>query len=246
MAPIALIDAGIYIGGHDFTGDTNKIMLDGEGNELDKTTFASQGWRERAIGLKDVKASAEGFWASAASDAVDPEAFGNLGVTDRVFTITPTRVEAQTAYMSQFVESAYSIDGEVGELLPFTLGLSGSNKQGLVRGQLAKAKGAVSAPGALGSPVQLGAVGASQFVYATLHVFPTVGTTISVKIESDNASNFASPANVGTPPNFALITTAGGTWAVRVPGPITDDWFRFNVTAITGTFTVAGAIGVGF
>lgn len=246
MAPIALINAGIYIGGHDMTGETNKIMLSGEGTELDATTFGSQGWHERKIGLRDVKAAAEGFWAAAVDDdAVDPESFNNLAVMDRVMTVTPTRVEAQTCYLTQFGEMAYSLFDEIGALLPFTLGLSGSNRQGLVRGQLAKAKGAVSATGALGSPVQLGAVGASQFVYAVLHVFPTVGTTISVKVESDDASNFASPADVGAAPNFGLITTSGGTWATRVAGPITDDWFRLTVTAITGTFTVVGAIGVG-
>jgi hypothetical protein len=245
VAPIALINAGIYIGGHDFTAEQNQIMLNAELEEKDKTTFGSGGWRERQGGLRDVKASGAGFWQSAPSDAVDPEAFNNLGVTDRVYTVTATRVEAQTAYMSQFLQSAYSTFDEVGELMPWTLGLSGSNRQGLVRGQLAKAKGTVSATGAIGSPVQLGAVGSTQFVYATLHVLPPAGTTISVKIESDNASNFASPANVGSSPNFGPITTSGGTWAVRVPGPITDDWFRLNVTAITGTFTVVGAIGVG-
>lgn len=245
MAPIALVNAGIYIGGHDFTAEQNQLMLSGEMEALDKTTFGSNGWRERQGGMRDVKASGAGLWQSALSDAVDPEAFLNLGVADRVFTVTATRVETDPCYLSQFLQSAYSIDGELGQLLPWTLGLSGSNKQGLVRGKLAKTKGTVSATGALGSPVQLGAVGATQFVYATLHVLPPVGTTISVKIESDNASNFASPANVGSAPNFGPITTSGGTWAVRVPGPITDDWFRLNVTAITGTFTVVGAIGVG-
>lgn len=246
MAPIALINADIYLAGHDLTAEANKVMLSGEINELDATTFGSNGWHERKAGLRDVSASAEGFWAAATSgDAVDPEAFSNLGVMDRVFTVSPRGVEAEPCFFSQFGEFAYSMDGEIGELFPFTLGLSGSNRQGLVRGQLAKTKGTVSATGALGSPVQLGAVGATQFVYAVLHVFPTVGTTISVKIESDNASNFASAADVGTAPNFALITTSGGTWMTRVAGPITDDWFRLNVTAITGTFTVAGAIGVG-
>jgi hypothetical protein len=244
VAPIALINAGIYIGGHDFTAETNKIMLSGETEELDKTTFGSGGWRERQGGLRDVSAAAEGFWQSATTDAVDPEAFTNLGVADRVFTVTPTRVENDPCYISQFLQSAYSIDGEVGQLLPFTLGFSGSNKQGLVRARLAKAKGTVSATGVLGSAVQAGAVGATQFLYATFHVFPTAGTTISAKIQSDNASNFPSATDVAGA-TVGPLTAAGGTWMTRVAGPITDDWFRWNVTAVTGTFTVLAAIGVG-
>lgn len=242
MAPIALINAKIHAGGHDFTAETNKVMLSGDFNELNATTFGSQGWRERKAGLRDVKASMEGFWASAASDAVDPEAFNNLGVMDRVLTVSPAGVEAQPAYLTRFGQFAYNINGTVGELLPFTLGMSGSNKEGLVRGQLAAGKGAVSATGALGSPVQVGPVGASQFLYASFHVLGTPGTTITVTVQSDNAVGFPSATDVAT---IGPLTAAGGTWMTRVAGALTDDWFRFNVSAITGTFTVAGAIAVG-
>src|SRR6266545_1939645 len=50
--------------------------------------------------------------------------------------------------------------------------------------QLAKAMGTVSATGALGSGCNLGAVSATQKLYATFHVFGTPGTTITVVIES--------------------------------------------------------------
>lgn len=243
MAPIALINAGILVGGHDFTAESNKIMLSGDFNELEATTFGSRGWRERKAGLRDVKAAAEGLWQSAATDAVDPEAFGSLGVMDRVMTVYPDEVETEIAYLTQFGLFSYQLDGQLGELLPFTLGLSGSNKQGLVRGRLAKAPGAVNATGALGSPVQLAAAGASQFLYVSFHVLGTPGTTITVKVQSDTASNFPSATDVAT---IGPLTAAGGRWMTRVAGPLTDTWFRFNVSAITGSFTVAGAIGVGF
>lgn len=241
MAPVILTACSIWIGGHDFTSDLNKVSVNPEAEALDKTTFGSQGWRENAKGLKGVGASHEGFWASAESDAVDPEVFGNFG-TDQPETVSPDGLAGSVAYMFQTASLKYSLFGEVGKLVPFTVDSTGSNTVGMKRGQIAKAKGTVSATGALGSAVQLGAASATQFLYATFHVFGTPGTTITVQVQSDNASNFPSPTTVAT---IGPLTTAGGTWMTRVAGAITDDWFRFNVSAITGTFTVGGAIATG-
>lgn len=241
MAAIALLDCFVHVAGHDFTTDENETRLEGEADALDKTTWGSAGWSEHAYGLKSLKFDEKGWWQSAASDAVDPEAFADLGVTDRVHTFGPVETEAQPAYMFQAGKASYELFGKVGELAPFKLASRGTNGVGLVRGQLGKVKGSVSATGALGSGLNLGAVGASQFLYATFHVF-SAGTTITVQVESDDAAGFPSATARGT---IGPITTRGGTWMTRVAGPITDTHYRFNVTAITGTFIVAGAIGIG-
>lgn len=241
MTVTPLLSSKIYIGGHDFTADTNKGSFSANAEVLDKTTFASDGWKEGNGGLKSFEASCEGFWASDTADTVDPEIFPRLGIPDEVVTISPPGSEGSACYFCQASKLTYTLFGEVGQLIPFTLGMSGSNTVGAVRGLLAKAKGSVSATGALGSAVQLGAVSADQFVYAVVHVLGTPGTTITVKVQSDDASNFPSATDVAT---IGPLTAAGGTWMTRVAGPITDDWFRFDVSAITGTFTVAGAIAV--
>src|SRR6266545_2313541 len=93
----------------------------------------------------------------------------------------------------------------------------------------------------LGSGCNLGAVSATLKLYATFHVFGTPGTTITVVIESAAASNFAGATTRAT---IGPLTTAGGTWLTPVAGAVTDTWWRLRVTAITGTFTVAGAIGI--
>lgn len=241
MSEFALLDTHTYIAGHDFTGDTNQSQLNAQATQLDATTYGSGKWTENAWGLKSTAFNMSGFWQSAAEDAVDPEEFAGLGVIDRVHTLAPTPNQGDPAFMFLAGHSNYQMFGQLGQLAPFTVQGQGSNKEGLVRGQLAKAKGAASATGVIGGGVNLGAVAANQFLYATWHVF-TLGTTVTVQVESDDSSGFATPVARGT---IGPVTARGGTWMTRVPGPITDTWFRFNITAITGAFVVAGAIGIG-
>lgn len=242
MAVIALTDAYCYVAGHDFTGDSNALTLNNEAAELNRTNFRSGGWTELAGGgLKTGAFSMGGFWQSATTDAVDPQAFTDLGVADRVFTFGPTEVEGAPAYMWQGGHFNYQLLGNVGELAPFTLAAAGTSSVGVVRGQLAKAKGTVNATGVLGSVVNLGTVGAGQYLYATLHVLGAPGTTITVQLQSDDTSGFASPTTRAT---LGPLTAASGVWATRVAGALAETHYRFNVSAITGTFTVAGAIGI--
>lgn len=242
MAVLALTDAFAYVAGYDFTTDTNSLMLDMEADARDKTTFASSGWREFAGGLKSSKFDMEGFWQSATSQAVDPEAFPDLAVVNRVLTFGDVETEATVAYLAQLGKFSYELGGQLGELAPFKLGSIGTDGVGVVRGQLAKAKGDVSATGALGSILNLGAPTSTQYVYATFHVFGTPGTTITIQVQSDDGAGFATPTTRAT---IGPLTAAGGTWMTRVAGPFAGEThWRFNVSAITGTFTVAGAIGV--
>lgn len=243
MTVFALVNAPLYIGGHDFTADSNQIRLSVEAEVKDRTTFrpTTVGWRDKAMGLKRSELNASGFWQSAASDAVDPEIFNNLGVTGRVTTMSDVETEGSAAYLLKHMPAQYQLFGEVGELAPFTLQGVCSDGVGVVGGRLLKAFGTVSATGAIGTGVQIGAVGASQFVYATLHLMGAAGTTITVVLESDDNGSFSSPTTRGT---FGPLTVTGGTWLTPVAGAIADDWWRLRVTAITGTWTVAGAAGI--
>lgn len=241
MSSFALTGATCYVAGYDFSGDSNQMALNLEMDELDNTTFGSGGYRSRTGGVRSIEASLSGFWQSDTTDAVDPQVFSNLGTMDEVVTISPTGTAGEAAYFFQGGKFSYSMGGDLGEVMPYDLSMMGSNGVGAVRGLIGKAKGDVSATGALGSGLNLGAVDASQYLYAAFHVF-SAGTTITVKIESDDNSNFTSATDRIT---FSAITTAGGTWATRLAGAITDTYYRFNVTAITGTFNVAGSIGIG-
>ena len=242
MAVQALTDAFIYGAGYDFTGDTNDVKLAMDAATLDRTTFGSGSWREVAGGAKSHVLDVAGFW-QAGTASVDVESFNDLGTTNRVFTIGAADTENTLAYMFRSAKMRYqALDGGYGELAKFALGASGTDGQGVIRGKLAKAKANVSGTGATGTGLQLGAVAADEFLYATFHVF-SAGTTITVVVESDDNAGFSSATTRIT---FGPITTAGGTWGTRVAGAITDDYYRLRITAITGTFSIAGAIGIGY
>lgn len=241
MAEFVMNDCTAYVGGYDFTTDVNKISVKADVEDKDATTFGNNGWKARRGGLREVSLDLEGYWQSDTADAVDPEAHTYLGVAHRAVTVSQTGQDGDTAYFFQGGSFNYELFGSVGDLTPFTLGHKGTSKYGLVRGKLAKAKALVTGTGPTGSAVELGAAGAGQFVYAVVHVF-SAGTTVTLKIESDDDPGFASPTEVV---ELAPITSAGGTWIARIPGPITDTHYRFNVESITGSFTLAAAIGIG-
>jgi hypothetical protein len=239
----ALLNATTFVGGYDFTGTMNQLALTGDLEELDSTVFGSVA-RSRTAGLQDVTAQLVGFW-DAGTGQVDPVVFAALGGGVQVATHTPNGTAGDVAYMYQAREFSYNLFGEVGQLAPYTLSLMGSSgnaQPGLIRGRLAAAKGNVAATGAFGSVVELGAVAAGEYLYLAFHVF-TAGTTISVKVQSDDNAGMSSATDVASA-TIGPITAAGGTWMTRVAGPITDTHFRLNATAVTGTFNVAAALGV--
>ncbi len=239
MAVLSLTDCFLHVAGYDYTVDTNNATVSTEGAALDKTTFNSGGWTEVTGGLKSTTLAYSGFW----DNGPDNRAYLDIdGATTRACTFGPIETETSPAYMFEARNTNYTLGGQAGELMPFNVSAIGSSSQGVVRGQLAKAKGNVSATGQLGTGVNLGAVGSTQFLYATFHVFSPAGTTITVQVQSDDNSGFTTPTTVGT---IGPLTSSGGTWMTRVAGPLTDTWYRFNVSAITGTFSVAGAIGIG-
>lgn len=240
MSTIALLNVASYVGGHDFTGDSNQARLNMEATQLNRSTFRDS-WTKLKGGLKNSTFDLQGFFESADSDAVDPEAFNNLGTRNRVHTMCPDEGEGNPAYLWQAGFFTYSLLGSINEMAPFTLQSRGSDGVGVVRGQLAASPQDVSATGALGSAVELGAGSADTFIYASLHIF-TAGTSLDVEVQSDDSSSFGSPTTVGS---FSTASSRGGLWLTRVDASsITDTWFRLNVTAISGTFNVAGAIAL--
>lgn len=242
MSTVALLNAYSYAAGHDFTGDTNQVALTMESAALDKTTFRSNGWTELQGGLKSSTFDQQGYW-SAGINQVDPVAFDNLAVRDLVHTMGPAEAEQQVAYLWRAGWFNYQLLGTLGEMAPFTLQSQGTDGVGVVRGQLAAEMADVSATGAIGSAVNLGAGSSGQFLYMAFHVF-SAGTTISAKIESDDAEAFTTPSDVASA-TVGPITAVGGTWMTRVDASaITDTWFRVNVTAVTGTFSVAAALAI--
>ncbi len=243
MGTFAATGYTTWFGGYDMTTDLSELKLDLDLDALEDSRFGQTG-KTRAAGLEDVKTALTGYF-EAGVGKVDPEVFTGLGSTMQPVSHSADGAESSVAYFYQSKKYAYTLGGKVGELLPFKLDAqgvrgNGTLSAGAIRGRVAKAKADVSATGATGTGQQLGAVASGQYLYAVLHTF-AVGTTITVVLESDDDAGFASATTRAT---LGPITTVGGTWATRVAGPITDDWFRFRISAITGTHTIAGVVGV--
>src|SRR5574342_298257 len=244
MATYASLAHTCYADGYDLTGDSTALTLAIEKAALECTVFGpSVTSRSKKAGLEDVQAGAN-VYLDHGSGLVDPQLFANLG-TRHVLTMCPSPTEAGRAYFFQAMDFTWTADWKVGEMATAAWAAQGSRGSGLaavgaVAGYLAKAKGNVSATGALGTAKQLGAVSASQYAYGIFHVF-SAGTTITVILESDDNAGFSSATTRAT---IGPLTTTGGTWMTRVAGAVTDDYWRFNVSAVTGTFSVAAAFGI--
>ena len=248
MPSFAANNITTWFGGYDMTGDLNSTSLALSYDALDVTPFQSgtntTPARVRIAGLEDAQLDEQGFW-QAGTGQVDPTAFTALGGASQVVTNSHNGLEPEAAYFYRAREYSYEMFGQLGEPCPFRLTAQSARGTGLaavggIRGIVLKTKGSVSATGATGTGVQLGAVGASQYLYAGLHVF-SAGTTITGVIESAAASNFAGATTRIT---FSAVTAAGGYWGTRVAGAITDQWYRLRITAVTGTFSIACVAGI--
>jgi len=244
LTTLAITNAYAYLGAHDFTGDMNTWKLGGEAETPECTNMRSGGWREYKIALKKSTFELGGHWQSDTADAVDPETFNNIGVQNRVITTGTLETEGQPAFFHRGMQADYTVGGALGVVAPFRVTANGTDgPTGVVRGALAVKKTTVTTTGAKGTALNLGLIGAGTYLYATLHLFGTAGTSITAVIESDDGSGFSSAT---TRIAFGAQTTANGFWGTRLAGAIADDtWFRLNVTAITGTWSIGCAIGIG-
>lgn len=242
MAPNAILAAFMFVDEWDATGDSNAMNFSGTQPPLEGTTFRSGGWEETGgSGLKKLDFGFDGFWSSATTTSQDPESFDNLGTANRTFTAGIAETETSPCFIWKGGQFDYTAFGEINTSAPFSIQSVGTDGIGAVRGQLAAAKQTKAATGQLGSGCLLGAPTSLQYVYASLHLF-SVGTTITVQVQSDDNSGFTSATTRAT---FGPLTTVGGNYLTRVAGPFAaETYWRLNISAITGSFSLAGAIAV--
>lgn len=249
MTEFVATAAFAYQGALDLSGHIHTWKVDGAVEPKKNTTFRSAklsgGFNRYKGGLRTIAAQVNGY-TDLDAGSQDELVYGQFTArTSNVLTAGNAETEGQACVLTQQVLTQITPGGggQIGEMSEFALSSTGTDIG--VRGFLLKEAGltGVSATGAIGTGVQAGAVGATQFVYATLHLLGTAATTITVVLESDDNSGFTTPTTRGTF-NGGAITAAGGYWLTPVVGAITDTWWRLRVTAITGTWTVAGSVGI--
>ncbi|GAA2681719.1 hypothetical protein [Actinoplanes palleronii] len=244
MAKSVLQNVRLFVAGADLTTVNNQLELKPEVEDKMSTAFVPTGdvWVERLAGLRSVQASAEGQWEAGDLSKVDDVAWATLGSTTPWTACPATAAVGSLAYLFNSVGGSYELGDQVGEVAPWKA--EGRGTSPLVRGQIAHPPGTARTASGTGTSAQLGAVSATQALYVGLHVHSVSGTTpsLTVRVESDNATGFPSPVTVGT---FSAATAIGGQW-MRIPGPITDDWFRaaWTISGTTPSFLFTVSFGI--
>jgi hypothetical protein len=235
VSKFVLTNCRIFAGAVDLTSNANKVELSSEVEDKETTTFGSAGWKEFLGGLASTKIAAEGQWEAGDTTKVDDDQFANIGTVGG-WSIIPAAASStiavgDLAYLTTALRQKYQLGGAVGDVAPWTCAASGTTK--LVRGAVLHVPGTARTATGTGSSFQLGATSATQKLYAALHVYSIAGTaspTLTVKVQSDNATGFPSAADVIT---FTAATAVGGQFSTAA-GAITDDWYRVSWT-ISGT-----------
>lgn len=237
----------LYVGGRDLSGDWTAMSLKA-GREPIDFTRGSDSTRTMKSGLRVVSFEAEGI-ANIGTDLADEELYGMADtLSDQPIIVAPTTGlagEPAYAFRADIGDyEPYSDGAKVGERLDFRVSAR-ANTGKVVRGTVAVDSGSARASTFTGAAFQVGAVAATQKLYACLMVLSASGgsPTLDGKIESDDAAGFVSAADRIS---FSQKTIAGQFQWVELAGPITDDYFRFvgTIGGTTPSFTIVVMVAV--
>lgn len=250
MARQVLTNVRYFVGPADLTAQSNSVELEWSAEDKDTTNYGSGGKKERIAGIEDVMINAKGQFEAGDPGYAD-DAWWNARRVVEAHTIGPHTADVgEPAYLTEAIRlSGNLFSGGIGEVADFALSAGG--KLGLGVGAFAQSPGSPVTADADGTAIQLGAVGAGQRLFASLHVLSVAGTMtpeLVVTIESDSVEAFdGSPETRLT---FDTVTATGSQVKRSAVGAHADTWYRasFDVTDNGGTgesFLVVVAIGIG-
>ncbi len=239
-------DIQILFGQYNIRGDLSQFKLALTATELPDTRFGDDTAKVQA-GLDNLEISGNGFFAADSTDfKIDDILSADFGSSPIPVSVAmPTGAEGDRCNFCKGIVAAYSpASGAVGDAKV----ISFSAQSGIgwnMAGRVEKALGSTTVTGnSTGS--QLGAISATQKLYAILHVISQAGTapTLDVIVESDVTSGFAGPTTRAT---FTQVTTTLTSETITpVAGAITDDWWRVKWTLAGGSpdYSFLCAIGI--
>ena len=243
MAIFAYQDLSILVADLEMACYAKSVNLSNEVAQLDTTSLCSTGWVSSIGGLKSGSVNIE-FMQDTADTSVDATLYPLLGTAGVVKSVCLGSADGSAAYLLKSIPLNYkALTGAVGELAMGSL--SGSSSTGpVVRGQLIHPSNVSRTTSSTGTGRQLGAVSATQSVYAALHVISASGTspTLDVIVQSDDNAGFT------TPTTRLTFTQATGRTSqmTSLAGALTDDYWRVSYTiGGTGTPTFAFAVTCG-
>jgi hypothetical protein len=244
MANLTLTAAQIIVGSFDVTSFAGGVQTTPAQAVLQEvTTFASGGFRGYAVGLKNAGVNVDGFADWAVTTGIDDALLtpANLG-TQYAIAISPTggaTVGDPTWFTRGKLDTFTPLSGGIGEAAKFQFSLTADTAfvggLGYVGAPLVSRSTTFT-----GGPVTMTGPTASQKLYAALFV-TAAGTTLTAKVQSAPASNFAAPTDRIS---FSATSATGWQFATPVSGAITDGFWRATATIGAGSFTYAVVFGI--
>lgn len=241
MSAQVLTDVQLLVGAMDLSAFSGEFAQSVEADMKPANNFAGRGYQIVLPGKTSAVGMIRGH-ADYASGAVSSSFASSSAGTQQAFSVLPVGTASVAGDPAEFMRgrlnSMKMATGAVGEVADFELNISGDSAS--VDGFVAAPLASRTTAGLTGTAVQLGAVGATDRLWAAIHVTAAAGTNLVVKVQSDNASNFPSAADQIT---FSTVSATGWQF-LSVAGPLTDDWYRVTATIASSTFTFAAVFGV--
>tara|TARA_R110002020_G_scaffold2230_4_gene10430 strand:- start:4844 stop:5602 length:759 start_codon:yes stop_codon:yes gene_type:complete len=247
MAIQGLMDARIFLGGYEYTSFSSSLTTDYAAEMLDNTVFGDD-TRSNRGGVRTFAFTVGGYRDDGATTPfgdASGTAYARVGAAREVFSYAPVgTADGQRSFTIRGVNGTYTpLSGSVGDLLPFELTGAAAHSE-LIRGVVEGVGTKTATANSTGT--NLGALSATQSLYAGLHVTAFGGTspTLDVKIQSDDNSGFSSATDrITFTQNTGSIQAQWGS----VNGAVSDTYWRSVMTigGSTPTFTLYVTIGIG-
>lgn len=236
-------EASLLLGANELATTAKAFTLNTEVQELDVTPISTTGWTEVIGGLKSGTVDIE-LMSEFADGGPDAPIWSNLGSAGVAQSIVTNVADGSAAYTFSGIPLTYTIlQGSVGDVAMSQVS-GASSSSPVVRGKLLHPTSTARTSSGTGTGRQLGAVTASQSVYAALHVTAASGSspTLDVIVQSDDNAGFTTPTSRVT---FTQATDTTSEF-LSTAGAITDDYWRISYTigGSTPSFTFAVVVGI--
>lgn len=239
MALQIIQNQSVYLDGYDLSGRVNALALDYSADIQDISCLGDTA-HSRIGGLKTAAAQVSGFMDIDATDAFQ---FSQLGIADTPFSFGASAdTPGSVAYTMLAAEADIKLGGAIGDVAPFDAGAQSTGA--LIRGTiLLNSKGTPLTSTGGGTGLQLGAVSATQRIYAAMHVLGAGTGSVTCKLQSDSANNFSGAQTDRI--TFSAATGISSQWS-SVAGAITDTWWRIAYTISGGapSFKLVFVVGI--
>lgn len=240
MALENFYDAVILFGAYDYSADHNEVRVERKVDPLEFTRFGHTNHVFKS-GLRSDEVSGKGWLNiddSTTPVAADKSLFDSIAAAAKPMTISSASADGSIAYLLQGVSSDYSWTMKNDALGQFDFAVK-CGGDGAVRGRLVLPLATYSAS-AVGSIYELGAVSATQKVYAALHVTEWNATSLDVLVKSNDTNDTVTPTTRIT---FTQATAVTSEWK-SLAGAITDTYWYVDFTLVGTSAKFSVSVGI--